>query len=93
MAVKSVKTKETKSSIVARFGKESSNTGITESQVAILTDRIKSLTEHLKDHSKDFSTQRGLLKLVGQRRRLLDYMKTSEPKRYLKLLGDLELRK
>lgn len=93
MAVKSIKRKETKSKLISRFGKDSKNTGCTESQVALLTERILGLTEHLKTNSKDFSTQRGLLKLVGQRRRLLDYMKTSEPKRYLKLIGELDLRK
>jgi small subunit ribosomal protein S15 len=93
LAVKSVKIKETKTKLVSQYGKDAKNTGASESQIALLTDRILGLTNHLKANKKDFSTQRGLLKLVGQRRRLLDYMKVNEPKRYLKLIGELELRK
>lgn len=93
MAIKTIATKETKAKIVSKHGKTATNTGIPEVQVALLTGRITGLTEHLKTHKKDFSTQRGLLKLVGQRRRLLDYMKQNAPSRYLKLLQELELRK
>ncbi len=93
MSVRSVAKKENIASIVVKHGGAGTNTGLPEVQVALLTDRIKFLTEHLKIHKKDFSTQRGLLKLVGHRRRLLDFMKGTAPQRYLKLLGTLELRK
>lgn len=85
--------KENTAKLVEKFGRTNANTGSTEVQVALLSNRIQSLTEHLKVHKKDFGTQTGLLKLVGQRRRLLDYLKVSAPSRYLKLIGELELRK
>ena len=93
MSVRSVAKKETKAAIVAKHGGSAANTGLPEVQVALLTDRIQFLTEHLKTHKKDFSTQTGLLKMVGQRRRLLDFMKATAPQRYLKVLSALELRK
>ncbi len=85
--------KEKASQIVKKFARSSGDTGSTEVQVALLTNRILELTSHLKTHQKDFSSQRGLLKLVGQRRRLLEYLKGSEPQRYLSLIQSLELRK
>lgn len=93
MAVRSLSLKKNKSDLIAKFGASAKDTGKSEVQVALLTDRIQKLTNHLKTNKKDFSTQRGLLKLVGQRRCLLDYMKQAEPSRYMKLLSDLELRK
>jgi len=93
LAVRSLSLKQKKSDLVSKHGGATTNTGKVEVQVSLLTDRIQGLTEHLKAHKKDFSTQRGLLKLVGQRRKLLDYMKNSEPGRYLKLLSALDLRK
>ena len=94
---KTLKLKETKEKVVAKFARTSASagkdTGTPEVQVALLTTHINELTEHLKIHKKDFSSQRGLLKMVGQRRNLLDYLKASAPSRYVKLISDLELRK
>jgi small subunit ribosomal protein S15 len=69
------------------------DTGSPEIQIALLTERINELTEHLKKHSKDFSSRRGLLKLVGKRRRLLDYMKDTDLDGYRKIVEELGLRK
>jgi small subunit ribosomal protein S15 len=69
------------------------DTGSPEVQVALLTERINQLTEHLKGHTKDFSSRRGLLKLVAQRRRLLDYLKDTDLEEYRKIVGELGLRK
>lgn len=85
--------KETTSKIIAKHKTSSSDTGSPEVQVAIFTNRINQLTEHLKKFKKDFSTQRGLLKLVGQRRRALDYLRSTDFTRYSKLIQSLELRK
>ena len=93
MSNSTAKQKEKKAQLVSKFGRKPADTGSTEVQVALLTNHIQALTEHLKVHKKDFSTQTGLLKAVGQRRRLLDFLKTSAPSRYLKLISDLELRK
>ena len=79
--------------VVEKFRTSASDTGSPEVQVAILTDRINELTGHLRTHKKDYSSQRGLLKAVGERRRMLDYLKLRSSSRYLKLIGDLELRK
>ncbi len=68
-------TKEQKAELIKEFGKSESDSGSAEVQVAILSHRIKGLTEHMKEHKKDFHTRRGLLQLVGQRRRLLSYIK------------------
>lgn len=87
------KKKEAKSQTVAKFKTSPSDTGSPEVQVALLTQRINEMTEHLKQHNKDFSSQRGLLKMVGQRRRLLDYLRASNSTRYLKLIEGLDLRK
>ena len=76
-----------------KFAVTASDTGSPEVQVALMTDRITHLTSHLRTHKKDFSTQRGLLKLVGQRRKVLEYLKTSNNERYLKLIENLDLRK
>jgi small subunit ribosomal protein S15 len=76
-----------------RFELSEKDTGSTEIQVALLTERIKYLTEHFKIHKKDHHSRRGLLILVSQRRRLLDYMKTKDFKRYRELIAELDLRK
>ncbi|CAO81325.1 MAG TPA: 30S ribosomal protein S15 [Candidatus Cloacimonas acidaminovorans] len=84
---------EAKQAIMAEFKLHESDTGSPEVQVALLTQRIKDITEHLKEHPKDFSTRRGLLKLIGQRRRLLDYLKKKDITRYRNLIKTLGIRK
>jgi len=86
-------TPEAKTAIMAEFKLHESDTGSPEVQVALLTTRIKDITEHLKMHPKDFSTRRGLLKLIGQRRRLLDYLKRKDITRYRELIKTLGIRK
>lgn len=86
-------TAERKQEIVAKFGDGPQDTGKTEVQVALLTERINELTEHLRTHKKDHHSRRGLLKLVGQRRRLLNYLQAAELERYRSLLKELGLRK
>ncbi len=78
---------------MAEFKLHESDTGSPEVQVAMLSRRINDITEHLKVHSKDFSTRRGLLKLIGQRRRLLDYMKRVDIERYRTIIKALNIRK
>jgi small subunit ribosomal protein S15 len=84
---------EAKTAIMAEFKLHESDTGSPEVQVSLLTQRIKDITEHLKMHPKDFSTRRGLLKLIGQRRRLLDYLKRTDIERYRSLIKALGLRR
>jgi small subunit ribosomal protein S15 len=84
---------EKKHELFEKFGKDKTNSGSPESQVALFTHRINHLTEHLKANHKDFSTQRALLKLVGQRRRQLDYLKERDIKRYRDIIKSLNLRK
>lgn len=86
-------TTEKKQEIFAQYGKTKTNTGSPESQVALFTARINHLTDHLKSNKKDFSTQRALLKLVGQRRRQLDYLKEVNIERYRDILKSLSIRK
>lgn len=86
-------TKEVKQEIVKEHGSTEKDTGKTEVQVALLTKRIEELTEHFKTHSKDHNSRRGLLKLVGQRRRLLNYLSKSDLERYRTLISKLGLRK
>ena len=86
-------TPERKAAIVADFAANKKDTGSTEVQVALITARIKYLTEHLGTHKKDHSSRRGLLKLVGQRRNLLAYIKNTDRKRYESLTEKLGLRK
>ncbi len=88
-----VLTAERKGEIIQKFRVHDSDTGSPEVQVALLTERINYLTEHFKVHKKDFHSRRGLLKLVGQRRRLLDYLKRKDVERYRKLIGELGLRR
>ena len=85
--------KEKKAAIMAEFARTPGDTGSPEVQVAILTERIKELTEHLKTHHKDHHYRRGMLKLVGQRRGLLDYLKKTDIERYRALIEKLCLRK
>ena len=86
-------TKEVKQEIVKEHGVNEKDTGKTEVQVALLTKRIEELTEHFKTHSKDHNSRRGLLKLVGQRRRLLNYLSHNDLQRYRDLIAKLGLRK
>ncbi len=86
-------TAERKQDLIKEYATKDGDTGSPEVQVAILTERISNLTEHLKVHKKDTHSRRGLLMMVGQRRRLLDYVKTCEQARYESLIGRLGLRK
>lgn len=82
-----------KTKIIEKFKQHDGDTGSPEVQVALLTDRISHLTEHFKTHKKDNHSRRGLLKMVGNRRSLLDYLKKTNVDRYKKLIKDLGLRK
>ncbi|MBI4248348.1 MAG: 30S ribosomal protein S15 [Elusimicrobia bacterium] len=86
-------TKTRKKEVVAKFREKPTDTGSTSVQVALLTERIQYLSEHLKLHRKDHHTQLGLLKLVGKRKRLLTYLKREGPSTYQKVIKQLELRK
>lgn len=86
-------TKEKKATIIKEYQTKEGDTGSPEVQVAILTYRINDLNEHLKEHHKDFHSRRGLLKMVGQRRNLLQYLKNSDIERYRSLIERLGLRK
>jgi small subunit ribosomal protein S15 len=86
-------TKEQKATIIEQFGKGGTDTGTPEVQIAIFSARISELTEHLKIHPKDHSTRRGLLKLVGKRRRLLNYLMSSDIGRYRSIISELGIRK
>ena len=86
-------TKEKKSEIVGKFGANGKDTGSTAAQVALLTERINDLMNHFNRNSKDHLSRLGLLKMVGQRRRLLAYLRAKTPKRYLDILRELNLRK
>jgi len=86
-------TKEKKTQLIQDFRQKEGDTGSPDVQIALLTERVKYLTEHFKSHPKDHASRRGLLKLVGQRRRLLDYLKKNDVQRYATLLDRLGLRK
>ncbi len=86
-------TAERKQEVIAEYGTAVGDTGSPEVQVAILTERIRNLTEHLKIHKKDFHSRRGLLMMVGLRRRLLDYLKRKKVQRYLTVVERLGLRR
>ncbi len=86
-------TKTQKEGLVGEYHLHASDSGSTDVQVALLTGRIQQITEHLRVHRKDHHSQRGLMKLVGQRRRLLRYLSRSEPARYKALIAGLGLRK
>jgi small subunit ribosomal protein S15 len=86
-------TAERKQALISDFGVKNGDTGSPEVQVAILTERITNLTEHFKSHKKDNHSRRGLLKMVSQRRSLLDYVKSKDDKRYRELIGRLGIRR
>jgi small subunit ribosomal protein S15 len=86
-------TAERKTEVIKEYAKGTNDTGSPEVQVAILSERIANLTGHFKDHAKDHHSRRGLLKMVGQRRRLLDYLKARDSKRYDSLIERLGLRR
>jgi small subunit ribosomal protein S15 len=86
-------TREKKTEIIGAYKTHEADTGSPEVQVAILSERISYLTEHFKIHAKDHHSRRGLLKLVGQRRRLLDYLKSKDTERYAELINRLGIRK
>ena len=86
-------TAERKQELIKEFAVKDGDTGSADVQVAVLTERITNLTEHLKTHSKDFHSRRGLLMMVGQRRRLLDYLRKKDSKRYEALVKRLGLRR
>jgi len=86
-------TQEKKAELIEKFGDTPQDTGKAEVQVALLTERINQLTDHLRTHKKDHHSRRGLLMLVGQRRRFLNYLQRSDLERYRSLVKDLGLRK
>ena len=86
-------TPERKQELIKEYAKGTGDTGSPEVQVALLTERIKNLTEHLQSHDKDFHSRRGLLVMVGQRRRLLDYLKKKNNARYTEVIARLGLRR
>ena len=86
-------TVDAKKEIVGRFGKTEADTGSTEVQIALLTARINELTQHLREHKKDHHSRRGLLMLVGKRRRLLNYLQKRNLERYRELIKELGLRR
>lgn len=86
-------TKEKKAEIVKKFGQNEADTGSIEVQIALLTEEINNLTNHLKEHKHDYHSNRGLLKKVGQRRSLLNYLLKTDVTRYRKVIKELNLRK
>ena len=86
-------TQERKAELTKQFGKDEKDTGNTRVQVALLTERINELTSHLRAHSKDHHSRRGLLMMVGKRRRLLGYLERADLERYRKVVADLGLRR
>lgn len=85
-------TKEQKTELIGKYGRSGTDTGSAEVQVAMITERINELTEHLRTHKKDHHSRRGLLKLVGKRRRLLKYLERDDLERYRSLVSELGLR-
>lgn len=86
-------TKEKKQELIGEFRRSDEDTGSADVQIAVLTHRINELTDHLRKHSKDFASRRGLLMLVSRRRRHLDYLKRTDPHRYAEMLKRLNIRK
>lgn len=82
-----------KNDVVKKFGRVEGDTGSPEVQVALLTSRVRSLTDHFKTHAKDHHSRQGLLKMIGRRRKLLTYLKRTNPERYQSLIAELGLRK
>jgi small subunit ribosomal protein S15 len=85
--------KEVKTKVIQDYRRDESDTGSPEVQIAVLTQRIETLTDHMKGHQKDYSGRRGLLMLVSRRRRLLDYLKSCDPSKYRDIIGRLSIRK
>lgn len=85
--------KERKREVIKEHQHQDADTGSPEVQIAVLTERINGLTEHMRTHRKDFASRRGLLGLVSRRRRLLDYVRDEDPQRYLDIIGKLGIRK
>lgn len=85
--------KEVKTGLIEKFARNAADTGSTEVQVAILTEEINRLTDHMKEHKHDFHSLRGLMKKVGKRRDLLNYLKRTDVPKYRKVIKDLNLRK
>lgn len=86
-------TKEAKEQIIEKFKREEGDTGSPEVQIALLTEQINELTEHLKDHKKDIHSRRGLIKMVSERRSHLQYLRRKDEERYKKILKELDLKK
>jgi small subunit ribosomal protein S15 len=86
-------TQQRKQEVIAQFKRADNDTGSPEVQIALLTERIKNLADHFKSHEKDHHSRRGLLKMVSQRRRLLDYLNRKDAERYKVIIEKLELRK
>ena len=86
-------TKEVKAELVAKHGKSAQDTGSAEGQIALFTFRINHLSQHLKSNHKDYATERSLVKLVGKRKRLLDYLKKKDINRYRAIIAELGIRK
>lgn len=86
-------TKEKKQEIIKKFGKSENDSGTAEVQVALLTEKINNLTGHFSDHKKDHASRRGLMMMVGKRRRLLDYLQRKDIARYRAIIKELNLRK
>ena len=86
-------TKDRRQEVIQEFKRSDGDTGSPEVQIAILTTRINGLTEHMRDHKKDYASRRGLLALVSRRRRLLDYLRRVDPQQYLDIIGRLGIRK
>ena len=86
-------TKEKKQELIKKFGKSDNDSGTAEVQIAILTQRINELTEHFSKHTKDHASRRGLMKMVGKRRRLLDYLTKKDINRYRAIIKELNIRK
>lgn len=90
---KKSRSSKAKVDLIQKYQSHDKDTGSTEVQIAVLTKKISDLTKHLKDHKKDYDSRRGLLMMVGKRRRLLNYLKKNSEEGYLKLIADLGLRK
>lgn len=86
-------TKEKKEEIIKKFGKDTNDSGTAEVQVALLTEKINNLTDHFSEHKKDHASRRGLMMMVGKRRRLLDYLRSKDIERYRAIIKELNLRK
>ncbi|HTN77100.1 MAG TPA: 30S ribosomal protein S15 [Pirellulaceae bacterium] len=86
-------TKERKQTVITEYKRAENDSGSPEVQIAILTTRINSLTDHMRTHSKDYASRRGLLAMVSRRRRLLDYLRKVSPNKYVEIIGRLGIRK